>query len=73
MIAKHNNCSQYMINSSGDEECNEHICNDAYAYYEYEQQELNDFLDAMKKSCIVPFRQISFSYLIKIKKFWKVS
>ena len=62
-----------MISSGGIEECNEGVDNDTFAYYEYEQQELYDFLDSMKKSCIVPLRQISSSHIIKIKKFWEVS
>lgn len=73
MIEKYNNCNQYMISSGDTEDCNEHIHNDAYSYYEYEQQEHYDFLEAMKKSCIVPLRQISSSHFIKIKKFWEVS
>jgi len=72
MIEKHNNYSQYMISSGGIEEYNNDIYNDAYDYYEYEQQELYDFLDAMKKNCIVPLRKISFSHFIKIKKFWEI-
>ena len=73
MTEKYNDCSQYMISSDGVEVCNEHLYNDAYSYYEYEQQEHYDFLDAMKKSCIVPLKQISFSHFIKIKRFWEIS
>ena len=73
MIEKYNSCSQYMISSGGIEECNEGADKDTFSYYVYEQQELYDFLDTMKKSCIVPLRQISFSHFIKIKKFWEAS